>query len=56
MRPTLGAYLGAAAERHPAAASAVRAGAGDDVTTRSDRRFEFSLGCLLDGLATRLPD
>jgi AcrR family transcriptional regulator len=52
----LEAYLASAAQRHPAAASAVRAGAGDDVDARSDRRFAFSLGCLLDGLATRLPD
>jgi AcrR family transcriptional regulator len=52
----LWAYLAAAAEGHPAAASAIRAGTGDDIATRSDRRFAFSLGCLLDGLAARLPD
>ena len=51
----LGAYLEAARERHPAAASAMRAGAGGDIAARSDRRFAFSLGCLLDGLAARLP-
>jgi AcrR family transcriptional regulator len=51
----LAAYLDATAERHPAAAAAMRAGAGDDATARSSRRFEFSLDCLLDGLATRLP-
>lgn len=52
----LGTHLGAAAERHPVAASAMRAGAGEDIAARSDRRFEFSLGCLLDGLAARLPE
>ncbi|GAA5121104.1 TetR/AcrR family transcriptional regulator [Pseudonocardia adelaidensis] len=52
----LGGYLAAASEVHPAAASAMRAGTGADVAARSDRRFAFSLGCLLDGLAARLPD
>jgi AcrR family transcriptional regulator len=52
----LAAYLASAAERHPAAAAAMQAGAGDDLAARSDRRFAFSLSCLLDGLAARLPD
>lgn len=51
----LGPYLAAAAERHPAAVAAMRAGAVDDVAARSDRRFAFALDCLLDGLAARLP-
>jgi AcrR family transcriptional regulator len=52
----LAAYLTATAERHPAAAAAMRAGAADDIAARSDQRFAFSLDCLLDGLAARLPD
>jgi hypothetical protein len=53
----LAAYLATTAERHPAAAAAMRAGAADDdVAARSDQRFAFSLDCLLDGLATRLPE
>lgn len=39
--------------RAPEDAAAMRAGAGDDIAARSDRRFEFSLGCLLDGLAAQ---
>lgn len=55
----LGAYLVSMAQRHPAAAAAMEAGAGDDDLddrpTHPDRRFLFSLDCLLDGLAARLP-
>jgi len=51
----LAVYLASTAELHPAAASAMRAGAADDVAARSDRRFGFALDCLLDGLAARLP-
>lgn len=52
----LEAYLAGAAGGNRAAMSAMRAGAGDDVDARSDRRFAFSLNCLLDGLAVQLPD
>ncbi|HEX2316639.1 MAG TPA: TetR/AcrR family transcriptional regulator [Thermomonospora sp.] len=46
-------YLRTVAERHPLLAGRMRATAGVDVERESERRFEFGLACLLDGLATR---
>jgi AcrR family transcriptional regulator len=50
-----GDYLKEIGERHPRLAERLATSSKIDIDGECERRFEFGLGCLLDGLAARLP-
>ncbi|TDC55460.1 TetR/AcrR family transcriptional regulator [Actinomadura sp. KC345] len=49
------AYLQEITDRHPMLSRRMAAATKPDVERESERRFEFALTCLLDGLAARRP-
>jgi AcrR family transcriptional regulator len=48
-------WLAAEADRYPNIRRMVGAGVDPDAADTRDERFEFGLGCVLDGIAARLP-